>query len=97
MGDSPDKTANDLSSDLQHVKEDLEDALKRRDARAIEALRVRYDALQARWRTHAQAQIEQVKNAAVTPAPPATLNAQIYPIPPVRRLLLWANCGDCAL
>jgi hypothetical protein len=32
MGNSPDKTANDLFGDLQRAKENLEDALKRDDA-----------------------------------------------------------------
>ena len=60
----------------------MEDALKRGDARAIEALRVRYDVLQQRWRSGAQAQIEQIRKTATAPAPPASLSAQLYPFPP---------------
>jgi hypothetical protein len=82
MGDLIGKMDNELSSDLQRAKDDLADALIRGDARAIETLRVRYDALQSRWKTQTQARIEQIERTATAPAPPAILNANIYPFPP---------------
>ena len=92
MGDSPGKTANSLFHDLQCAKENLEDALKRGDARAIETLRVQYDVLQQRWRSGAQAQIEQIRKTATAPAPPASLNAQLYPFPPAS---IMSGLGVC--
>jgi hypothetical protein len=58
---------NELSSDLQRAKDDLADALTRGDARAIEMLRVRYDAVQSRWKTQTQARIEQIERTATAP------------------------------
>ena len=78
--------------DLQWAKEDLEDALKRGDARAIETLRIRYDVLQRRWRSGAQAQIEQIRKTATAPAPPASLSAQLYPFPPAS---IMSGVGVC--
>ncbi|MGH7231532.1 MAG: hypothetical protein ACREJU_09275, partial [Nitrospiraceae bacterium] len=82
MDDAPGKTANGLFNDLQRAKEDLENALKRGDARAVEALRVRYDALQQRWRDGTQTKVEQIRSKITAPAAPATLSAQLYPFPP---------------
>ncbi|HJR76297.1 MAG TPA: hypothetical protein VJ805_04960 [Nitrospiraceae bacterium] len=82
MGNSSGKQTGGLFTDLQRAKEDLEAALTRGDARAVEVLRVRYDALQQRWRATTQEQIEQVRNTAVAPAPPASLSAHLYPFPP---------------
>ena len=82
MGDSPGETANSLFNELQRAKENLEDALKRGDARAVEALRVRSDALQQRWRSGAQAQIEQIRKTATAPAPPASLSTRAPLFPP---------------
>lgn len=92
MGNSSGKQDNGLISDLQRAKDDLESALKRGDARAIETLRVRYDALQQRWRSESQAQIEQIRKTATAPAPPASLSAQLYPFPPTS---ITSGVGVC--
>jgi len=95
IGNSSGKTSGDLFRDLQKAKDDLEGAIKRGDARALETLRVRYDALQQRWCAATQAQIEQIRNAAVAPAPPASLNAQLYPFPPFPPAPITSGVGVC--
>jgi len=85
MGNAPGKTDNDLFSDLQRAKENVEDALKRGDARALETLLVRYDALQQRWRTATQEHIEQIRNTAVASASACQEAAH------ARRPLRWAS------
>ncbi len=82
MANAPSNGPNNLVRDLQKAKDDLIAGLAKGDARATETLRVRYDMLQSRWRAKAQARIEQIRTTAAAPAPPATLNAQLYPFPP---------------
>ncbi len=83
MADPSTDSAGAALRDLQEAGTDLVTALARGDARAIETLRIRYDALQRRWRAQTQTRIEEVRKTAAAPPSPATLNAATYPIPPI--------------
>jgi hypothetical protein len=69
--------------DVERARADLLAAIARGDARAIDALRVRYEALEHRWRADTRARIEAVRRAAPAPLGPKHLDAALYPIPPM--------------
>ena len=67
-----DRAADSALRDLESARADFLVALAQGDPRAIEALRVRYDALEHRWRARVQAQIEAARRTAATPVSPAS-------------------------
>ena len=83
MSDLSSFSADAALGDVERARADLVAAITSGDARAIDALRVRYDAIEHRWRVRAQAQIEAVGRAATAPVAPSRLNATVYPIPPM--------------
>jgi Patatin-like phospholipase len=82
MADPAGGDRSSLARDLEQARAMLEAALARRDARAAEALRVRYAALERRWRERARRDLDALHLAmpADARAAPATLDANIYPI-----------------
>jgi hypothetical protein len=58
----------------------------------IEALRVRYEALEGHWRERTRAQMDALRRAEPARLPPKRLDAAMYPIPPMPSA---SNVGVC--
>jgi hypothetical protein len=76
------RSADGLTREIEQARGALEAALARRDARAADALRIRYAALERRWRGGVRRDLERLlTERALAPAPgPTALDAGIYPI-----------------
>src|SRR5262249_58671201 len=80
---------------LEEARAALEGAIGRRDARAAEALRVRYASLEQQWRDQTRHRFEQLRGTASASPPPATLSASIYPFSSLEQSSSDSGIGLC--
>jgi hypothetical protein len=80
MRPGPPRSDDDaLARDVEEARATLEAALARQDVRAAEALRVRYAALERRWRDLVHRQLEWLRTTTPTRAAgPTVLDASVY-------------------
>ena len=84
-----------MAGELEEARAALEAAIGRRDARAAEALRVRYASLEQQWRDQTRRRFEQLRGTAGASPPPATLSASIYPFSSLEQSSSDSGIGLC--
>ena len=84
-----------MAGELEEARAALEAAIERRDARAAEALRVRYASLEQQWRDQTRRQFEQLRGTAGASPSPATLSASIYPFSSLEQSSSDSGIGLC--
>ena len=83
MSDQSSFSAEAALGDLERARADLVAAIARVDTRAVDALRVAYEAIEHRWQARTRAHVQAMRRAAPVPVGPSHLNVALYPISPM--------------
>jgi hypothetical protein len=83
MSDQSSFSAEAALGEPERARADLVAAIARVDTRAVDALRVAYEAIEHRWQARTRAHVQAMRRAAPIPVGPSHLNVALYPISPM--------------